>query len=199
VVYAIAALGLVGLGVAFWLSSRPAKVDPARAAAARTALEAAGCTLRLVAAPDDAADHIRSPEGSGVEWATDPPTAGPHYGEPAVYGSYREPLEQARVLHNLEHGAIALQYGDGVPAETVRRLEGFYEADPTGLLLAPYPTLGGRIALGAWIGEGGGKRGQGVLATCPVFDRRAYKAFVAAYRFHGPERVKPSALQPGSR
>jgi hypothetical protein len=197
--YVAAALGIVGLGIAFWLSSRAEPVDPAAAADARVALEAAGCTLTLTAAPRNASDHsdVASPDDVVDAWTSDPPTAGPHYGETAVYGAYTEPLQQARVVHNLEHGAVAIQYGPGAAATTVAELTAFYDRNRNGTLLAPYEPLGSEIALGAWIAEGG-DRGQGVLARCPDFDDEAFQAFLTAYQFKGPERFSPAAMVPGS-
>lgn len=198
VLYVVGALGFVGVAVAFWLASRPAGVDEGSAAEARTALEAAGCTLELTQAPANAADHtdITSPDQVSEDWTSDPPTAGPHYGETAVYGAFTDPLQQARVLHNLEHGAAYIQYGPDVPEATVAELRSFYDRNLNGTLLAPYPPLGEKIALGAWIGDGG-ERGQGVLATCTTFADDAYQAFLTAYQFKGPERFSPSAMAPG--
>ena len=200
ILYAVAALGFVALAVVFWLSTRSPGVDPAAAAQARVALQAAGCTLRIVKAPANASDHtqIETPDMVSDDWRTDPPTAGPHFAETQVYGAYTDRLEQARVVHNLEHGAVAIQYGPKVPRSTVASLRAFYDEHPNGTLLAPYPPLGARVALGAWIAEGGGK-GQGVLALCPGFDRAAYAAFLDAYQFKGPEAFSPGSMAPGDQ
>ena len=65
---------------------------------------------------------IRDPGGTSAKWNTDPPTSGPHYGIPAVFGIYNEELEIARVVHNLEHGGIYILYGKDVPDSTVEQL-----------------------------------------------------------------------------
>ena len=171
---------------------------------ARGALEAAGCTLKLADAPENSSDHsdVASPDMVVKAWNTNPPTAGPHFAVPALFGAYDEPLQQARVVHNLEHGGVYIQYGSGVPAETVEQLRGFYDDNLNGTLLAPLPRLGKTIALGAWVtpeetGEGAG-RGTGVLAKCTSFDRDAFEAYFDAYQYKGPERFPPDALAPGS-
>jgi hypothetical protein len=165
---------------------------------ARAALEAAGCTLSVSKAPDNSSDHsdVPSPDFVSPAWTSDPPTSGPHYGETAIYGAYDAPLQQARLVHNLEHGAVYVQYGRDVPDATVAELRAFYESNRYGTLLAPYPPLGGRIALGAWVDEGSG-RGDGFQALCTTFDQDAYQAFLAAYQFRGPERFAPTAMAPG--
>ena len=66
----------------------------------------------------DAGRHVE-----GVEH--EPPTSGPHYQVPAVWGSFDDVVNQAQLVHNLEHGGIAIQYGTGVPAATVQSLKTF--------------------------------------------------------------------------
>ncbi|MGZ8688062.1 MAG: DUF3105 domain-containing protein [Gaiellaceae bacterium] len=179
-------------------------VDSAKAETAKTALEQAGCTLTVVKALKNASDHsdVPSPDAR-PKWNTFPPTNGPHYGEAALFGAYEEPLEQARVVHNLEHGGVYVQYGKDVPDATVAELKGFYDDHLNGTLLAPLPELGKTIALGAWVAPdsavaGAGERGSGYLAKCTTFDESAYAAFFDAYQFKGPERFPASAMAPGS-
>ncbi|MGL6280338.1 MAG: DUF3105 domain-containing protein [Gaiella sp.] len=197
--YLAAGAGLVVLAatVLLWALGGPESSEPP--GDARAALEAAGCTLTEVAAPGNAPDHsdVDSPDAVSPAWNTDPPTGGPHYDETLVYGAYDEPVQQARLVHNLEHGAVFLQYGPELADEDVARLRAIYESDPNGVVLAPYPGLGGRVALGAW-NDDGGEHGTGRLAICPGVEEDAVTAFVAAYRFRGPERFDPDAMTPGS-
>jgi hypothetical protein len=171
----------------------------------RTDLEAAGCTLTVKPAVANVSDHSDFPDSSGTspKWNTDPPTSGPHYGQTLIYGAYTDPLEIGRVLHNLEHGAVYILYGDDVPASTVSQLKTFYDAHATGTILAPYPKLGDEIALGVWLAEGlpeaSSDRGTGVLATCTSFDGKAFATFLDALQFKGPESsvIPPSSMEPG--
>jgi hypothetical protein len=172
-------------------------------AKARTALETAGCTLTVVPAVRNESDHsdVANPDLAIKAWNTDPPTSGPHYGETAIFGAYEEPLQQARVLHNLEHGAVSIQYGDDVPDATVDELRSFYDDNQNGTILAPYPKLGKQIALGAWVDPGlesaSSDRGSGVLAKCPRFDETAFESFLDAFQFKGPERFPADSMLPG--
>lgn len=193
---ALGAIVLVGLLV-FLLSSKGD--ETAGQTDATAALEAAGCTLTTVPAPDNASDHsdVSSPDVVSDAWNTDPPTAGPHYGQTVIFGSYDDPVQPARLVHNLEHGAVFVQYGAGVSAETVAELKTFYSRNVNGTVLAPLPKLGKTIALGAWLGSGGGN-GTGVLATCPSFDDTAFQAFLTAYQFKGKEAFPPSSMTPGN-
>jgi hypothetical protein len=172
-------------------------------AKARTALTAAGCRLKVVPAVKNVGDHsdFPDPNARSPKWNTDPPTSGPHYGVTLIFGKYDEPVQIGRALHNLEHGGVYILYGKNVPAATVAKLGAFYDQHENGTILAPYPRLENRIALGAWVDPGlasaKSERGSGVLATCARFDENAYGTFLKAFQFKGPERFPSSSLLPG--
>jgi hypothetical protein len=105
-----------------------------------------------------------------------------------VWNAYDEPVPELALVHNLEHGGIVVQYGARVPRGAVSAILSWYRSDPVGLVVAPLPALGDRIALTAWTR----------LATCRRFDAEAFGAFRDAYRFHGPERVPRRTLEPGT-
>jgi Protein of unknown function (DUF3105) len=162
-------------------------------------LEAAGCTFQSVKSLP-AGDHsVTTPGGTSTKWNTSPPTNGPHYQVPAIWGAYTEPLLAAQVVHNLEHGGIFIQYGPDVPQSTIDELRTFYDSHQNGTLLAPLPSLGDKIALGVWTTiSGSSDSGTAHLAKCTAFDEKAFAAFFDAYQFKGPERFPPSSLVPGS-
>ena len=149
------------------------------------ALRDAGCTFRTF--PDQGANHIESPSNT-VRYNSDPPTSGTHLSQPAVWGAYDTPVEKQALIPNLEHGGVVIQYGDNVAAAEVAAINSFYSNDPQGLIVAALPKLGGKIALTAWT----------TLAVCPTYNSNAFDAFIDAFRFKGPERLPPDALQPGS-
>jgi hypothetical protein len=166
----------------------------------RADLVAAGCTLEAVDAQPG--QHSLGPDET-ADWNTDPPTSGPHFGfdengnlGTVIWGAYEEPLQLARVVHNLEHGGIYIFYGDDVPEATVEQLRAFYDDHERGTLLAPYPKLGDQIALGAWVSEG--EEAKGYLAKCPRFDEKAFSSFFSGFQFKGPERFPASSLLPGN-
>jgi hypothetical protein len=167
------------------------------ATSAQSALEAAGCTLKSY--PGVSRQHISDPNARPKSWNSFPPTSGPHYSTPAVYGFYSQPLQLARVLHNLEHGGVYMLYGSKVPADTVQKLRTVYDRDPRGLVVAPLPELGKTIALGAWTSPnpGSAQVGTGHLAKCTAVNEKAFDAFIKAFRGRGPEGEPLNALQPG--
>ena len=196
-IYILAATGLIGLAIVLGVVFLTGGGDKDLAAT----MEAGGCQLKTV--QSEVGDHSAALDAtSNPKWNTDPPTSGPHYPTPAVYGEYTDPLKIAQVVHNLEHGAVFVLYGSQVPAATVQQLSDFYNEDTTGMLLAPYPKLGNKIALGAWTVpddfEPGGTNGTSYLATCTKFDEDAFSAFRDELRFRGPERFPPDSLHAGN-
>jgi hypothetical protein len=184
--------GIAAVAAAFFLlGSGGESVDEE---AVRASLVAAGC--RLQASPaDEGADHsVATPGGTSDEWNTDPPTNGPHYVQAAIFGEYDEPLETARVVHNLEHGGVFIQYGKDVPEETVAQLEEFYDDHKGGTIMAPLPRLGDEFALGAWVA---GDEPKGYVARCTTFDEAAVSSFFDEFQYRGPERFDPASLRPG--
>jgi hypothetical protein len=177
----------------------------ASAAEVRADLRAAGCTMKVVEAVPNIPNHsdMPDPEARHPNWNTDPPTSGPHYGQTLQYGSYTEPIDIARVLHNLEHGAVYILYGNEVPDATVAQLQEFYADHANGTILAPYARLENQIAIGAWVvpglPEASYERGSGVLAKCKKFEEPAFSAFFDAFQFKGPESslFRPSDMAPG--
>jgi hypothetical protein len=179
-----AALGVVGGGGG-------GKTD---VAGLRTTMQNAGCTLQVAPALEGV-HSITDPRKTSPKWNTDPPTSGPHYAVPAVFGIYEEPIELARLVHNLEHGGIYILYGKDVPDSTVEQLRSFYEHHKTGTIMAPLDRLGDKIALGAWVVDG--DTHNGFLAKCASFDENAFGTFFRTLQFRGPERFDPSQLRPG--
>jgi hypothetical protein len=182
--YILAAFSLVGFlalgGILLWLSQR----DSADAASVAETMRNAGCTYQTAAS--EGRDHVR--DGTRVRYRTSPPTSGDHYAVPVVWGAYDSPVEQARAVHNLEHGGIVIQYGDDVPEATVNELRDFYQDDPNGLLLAPLPSLNDQISLTAWT----------QLAKCKTFNEGAFEEFRDEFRAKGPEPRRVSDLAPGT-
>jgi hypothetical protein len=192
-------IGAAILGLAVLAGAVAFIARAASGASAAEALRDAGCTLETF--PAQEARHITEPD-EDFEYNSDPPSSGPHHPTQPPFDIYDEPVEQYRLLHNLEHGGVVIQYGDDVPNETVNAIREWYLGDPNGIAVAPYPKLGDEIALAAWtadeVGEGETPTNQrGHLATCPRFDEEAFDAFADEFGFQGPEPFEKKDLQPG--
>ena len=199
ILYALGASGFVALAVVVGALALTGggggdSIDEGRV---RNAAEAAGCTYVSKPAVGPRS-HTVPPDGRSPKWNTFPPTSGPHYEVAAVFGAYSEPLQQARVIHNLEHGGVFIQYGKDVSPATVKQLRAFYDDHNRGTILAPYPVLGKRIAVGAWTApKAAPDNGTVHLMTCESFDEKAFSAFLDELQFKGPERFPASSLLPG--
>src|SRR5262249_4175252 len=181
---------------------------------AKAAMLAAGCTYKDVKPLPPRKDPTGSSGGYHADvptlststnglWSTSPPSGGAHYGQWAVWGFYRTPVNPRQVVHNEEHGAVVIWWGNQVPKSTVDQLEAFYNQRPDGVFGTPYPALGNKIALTAWTGNAAdyyrnGYYGMGHIAVCTKFDQKAFDAFRSAYRGKGPEGIPLSADEPGT-
>jgi hypothetical protein len=179
---------------------------PRRPAAVVNALSAAGCTLREVnpLPPKDGKNYHNDVPTltTKVKWSTFPPSGGGHYPLWAVWGFYREPVNPRLVVHNLEHGAVVIWWGEKVPKSTVDQLNRFYSESPDGMFGTPIAGLGNKIVLTAWTGQPSryyqnGDYGLGQLATCSHFDQKAFAEFRDAFRGKGPEGIPLSLDKPG--
>ena len=121
----------------------------------------------------------------GFKYNTVPATSGPHSNQTAVYGIYDQPVPEIHLVHNLEHGAVEIQYGPDVPQDSVTKIVEFYNQDPNGLIVAPNPRLGDQIALTSWTNIAEGK----------TFDEKVFDTFVDAFGFKGPESCRSSIEQ----
>src|SRR4029077_2480755 len=117
----------------------------ASTAGVKQAMVAAGCTYRdvkpLPPKKNPTNYHADVPSLSTPTkglWSTSPPSAGAHFGAWAVWGFYRTPVNPRQVVHNEEHGAVVLWWGNKVPKSTVDQLESFYNQQPDGVFGTPY-------------------------------------------------------------
>jgi hypothetical protein len=164
------------------------------------ALRDAGCTI--VKKPAQGRQHVPT-LAKGWKYNTFPPTTGPHFPSPAPYDFYSEPVQQYRLVHNLEHGSIVIQYGSDVPQSTVSQIRDWYLEDPNGIVVAPLPALKDKVVLEAWTAPDAAPGqtpppGEGILANCPGFDASVADKFTDTYGFRGPERFPRNTLVPGA-
>jgi hypothetical protein len=146
--------------------------------------DAAACEVERFA--EQEAGHFPRPP-AGFRYASFPPTSGPSGERPLVWDAYDEPVPQFRLVHNLLHGGVAVQYGSRVAEETLARVREWYETDPDGIVLAPLPELEDDVVLTAWR----------TRATCGAFQERAFTSFRSLYRFNGPERPSRESMRRG--
>jgi hypothetical protein len=180
VLFAVSGLVILGVVLGFIvLGGNGSSSDPS------SAMSAAGCTFQTY--PNQGRQHFSAPN-QPFKYNSFPPTSGTHDPAPAIFNAYEEPINERKLVHNLEHGGVVMQYGSDVPSSTVNELRDFYRSSPNGMILAPLPRLGDKIALTAWTH----------LSTCTEFNEGAFEKFRDAYRAKGPEPFRLQDLAPGS-
>lgn len=118
--------------------------------------------------------HVVNEADADVDYATDPPTSGPHKPTPDVGGVLDAPLSKPVQVGVLERGDVVLQYRPDLDEADRAALEAL--AGPR-VTVAPAPDLDDPIVATAWIHK----------RTCAAFDRAALQEFVDERVGKGPE------------
>ncbi len=128
-----------------------------------------------------------------VDYATNPPSGGDHWGVWAAFASYDVPVPREMYVHDMEHGALILLHDcDGACPDVLAALAEAKDAvagDPLCLqipdgptervITTPDPLLNTPIAMAAW--------GATYTATC--IDVPSLRDFAKAHYGHGTETV----------
>jgi hypothetical protein len=147
------------------------------------------CNVDILESPPASAVHEN--QCTPIDYSTNPPSGGNHYGVWAAFQTYGYPLPVGYVVHALEHGAIALWYNcpEGC-ADEVAEAQAFIDGQPEDplcdgrsavrrALLLPNPALPSRWAASAW--------GYALNADC--FDDAEFGAFYTAHYGRAPEQL----------
>jgi hypothetical protein len=137
--------------------------------------------------PGEPALHV--PVGSPIEWSTNPPATGMHFGVWAKWDHHYPALDRGFWLHNAEHGGIILLYRcpDGCPdvVDALLDLAGTFAGDPAcaapvrnRLIVAADPLLPAEVQVAAV--------GWNATYTASCFDPYI-RTFAAARYRKGPE------------
>jgi Protein of unknown function (DUF3105) len=186
ILYGVAAAGVVGLAIAVAVIALGGGGSSAKAAA--QTIQSAGCQYRHYAELPRQPHYATMTPDPPAKYNSFPPTSGRHYVQPLIFNEYTEPVPEIQLVHNLEHGAVILQYGNKVPSAQVDRITTWYRDDPNAVIVAPLPKLGAKTALTAWT----------QWTECTGFNEKAANAFRKAFRYKAPEKFPKSYLNPGS-
>ena len=212
ILFGLAGSGLVGLVVVLVVILSGGKSGPAgNPSTVAATMKAAGCTLSTSkASPSN--QHTTSFDQS-VTYSTYPPVSGRHYVDYAIWGNYTQEVDPRQAVHNMEHGAVVIWVGPQVSETERQQISDFYDESSNALLVTPiedtatgvtYPKHappGSKIYLTAWtveIKNGKIVKGTDVIATCPRFSLKAFRAFRDEFRGKAPERFPVSTLTPGT-
>lgn len=107
-----------------------------------------------------------------------PATSGWHDREPQPWGTFAYTVEPERLIHNLEHGGVVIQYNPALVQGAETRLENVQRRFPNKTVVAPNAALKVPVAVTAW------RR----LYTLDGVDETRIVAFVERYKNRAPER-----------
>jgi hypothetical protein len=113
-----------------------------------------------------------------VDYDSAPPTHGPH-GLAVACGVYAEPIPNENQVHNLEHGAVGIQYRPDLDPRDIAKIENIVRKSGSRTFSAPYPDMDSAIAVTSW----------GEMMRLDTFDAAAINDYIEAFRGKGPEGV----------
>ena len=149
--------------------------------------------ISRLAFPDEGNTHLDDEDVPDVEYKTNPPTSGDHYGNAAetlsgalADGAYLEYPPVGRIVHALEHQRVAIQYSPDLSEEDQLALKGVFDADPAGVLFFPNPDMPYEVAVTGWTN----------LLGCDSFEGDATLDAVQDFRdeFRGPQGDGPEPI-----
>lgn len=116
------------------------------------------------------------PEGTKVNYNSNPPTSGDHWPQPAEWGIYLSPLPDEQLVHNLEHGGIWISYKD-LDNDAITKLGALAKKYPQAVIITPRRENDRKIAVASW----------GRLDTFDVLDIERIEKFIQANINKSPE------------
>lgn len=158
-------------GIAFAMQRNAAD----RASAERAA-KAAGCGP-ILTFKNQGREHL-GPNATYNNYNSNPPTSGPHNPSPAPWGSYPDPVEKERLVHNLEHGGIVI-YHKGLPGAQVDRLESFVDSYRDAVISVPDDSIDKPLVMTSWTR----------MRKCEQFSAQAVEGYIEEWCGKGPEKV----------
>ena len=84
-----------------------------------------------------------------ISYESSPPVAGPH-SSAVPCGTYAEQIPNENQVHDLEHGAVGVQYKPDVPPGQIRQIEALVRSYDSHVFAGPYEEMDSNITLTAW-------------------------------------------------
>ncbi len=129
---------------------------------------------------DQGRGHV--PDGTQVQYNSNPPTSGQHYIKWITRGIYDKPQVDGNLVHSLEHGAVIVSYKSDLSKEDVEKIKSvFGSTSVSKKIMVPRDNLDVPIALTSW----------GRLLKLQIIDATSeakIKEFMETNKDRGPEK-----------
>lgn len=177
----------------YGISRLTGKAERKSLAAVSTVTEAAGCTA--VESPgNEGQEHIVPP--ATATYGTNPPTSGAHYNAagqgPLPTGVSPNEFPYEGMVHNLEHGHIAILWKADVPTPILAEFASVIQSDPEWMIGGPDTKMPEPITFLAW-----GKRVTCDGTGTPALLKAAAERFVKEFKDKAPESF-PGTARPSA-
>jgi len=141
-------------------------------------IAAAGGCEEIKTFSSEGATHVTPP--ARVNYKTNPPTSGNHYGQPANTGILSPAPQDEQLVHNMEHGHVIFWYKPDLDPSIITALQDIVKKDPRRLILVPRSNMDPPLALTSWQH----------MQTCPSptsATPAVAQQFADTLKAHGPE------------
>ncbi|HWL50000.1 MAG TPA: DUF3105 domain-containing protein [Acidimicrobiia bacterium] len=127
--------------------------------------------------------------GTPVQYEANPPTTGNHWPTEAIAptGFSEEPIAAESVVHNQEHGMIAVYYNPDAPDEVLGQIEELVDQERTATVGLPWDEIEDpyNFVLTAWDGA----NEEGVQMSCELPSQEVWNEWRTDFQGRGPENV----------
>lgn len=126
------------------------------------------------------ATHISRGGTITVDYNSNPPTSGPHWGDgTAGPGIKDQEVPDQLLIHSLEHGAVILSYKGNLPKEDIEEIKNYFNESAGKKIMVPRKNLDVPVALTSW----------NRLLKLTTIDGSKIKEFIEANSDRAPEKA----------
>jgi len=93
-------------------------------------------------------NHV--PEGTSIQYNTNPPAGGPHYPVTAHAGVYDKAPADGYLVHSLEHGTVILWYREDLAKGEVEKLKGIFNKMGGKTIMTPRKGMDVPVGVTSW-------------------------------------------------
>lgn len=126
--------------------------------------------------PQMGRDHLAQGEAP-PDYNSSPATSGDHSPAPAECGIYPAEVPDEVQVHNLEHGAVVIQYQPDLEPTEIQALEDYARTKSSHILLAPRADLDDPVVVTSWTR----------MLRLPAADLDTIDVYYDQFAFSGPE------------